>query len=219
MSNALYLQRGSASVFAIIGLSFFTVAFAGLSVWAFINYTDQKENVDAKVVRAVAAAEKTQADELEKKFAEREKEPFKSFAGPSDYGTLAFKYPKTWSVYVGSDGASSSGKGYEAYFNPGIVPSTDTDTSRYAVRVAILNTSYEEILGDFQARVEKGDLKSSPTKVNGQTGTRLDGSFSKDVRGAAVVYKIRDKTAIIRTDADTFKSDFEALIQTISFIE
>lgn len=218
MSNATYLQRGSASIFIIIGLSFFTVAFAGLSIWAFMNYTDQKDNVDAKIARAVATAEKTQADELENKFAQREKEPFKSFAGPSDFGTLGFKYPKTWSVYVANDG-SSSGKGYEAYLNPGIVPPVDQTTSRYAIRVAILNTPYEEVLDDFQARVEKGDLKSSPTKVNGQTGTRLDGNFSKDVRGAAVIYKIRDKTAIVRTDADTFKPDFETLIQTISFIE
>lgn len=218
MSNATYLQRGSASIFIIIGLSFFTVAFAGLSIWAFMNYTDQKDNVDAKIARAVATAEKIQGDELEEKFAQREKEPYKSFAGPSDFGTLGFKYPKTWSVYIASDGVSS-GKGYEAYLNPGTVPPVNQPTSRYAIRVAILNTTYEDILDDFQARVEKGDLKSSPTKVNGQTGTRLDGNFSKDVRGAAVIYKIRDKTAIIRTDADTFKPDFETLIQTISFIE
>ncbi len=183
-----------------------------------MNYVDQRDNVDAKVDRAVATAEKKQADELENKFAQREKEPYKSFAGPSDYGTLSFKYPKTWSVYVANDG-TSSGNGYEAYLNPGNVPPTNVATSRYAVRVAIVNTSYQDILDDFQSRVKKGDLTSSPTKVKNQTGTRLDGSFSKDVRGAAVIYKIRDKTAIIRTDADTFKPDFETLIKTIDFVE
>ncbi len=213
-------QRGGISglVIVIILLSIFTVAFAGLSVWAFINYMDQKNNVDSKITRAVATAEKEQADTLEKKFIEREKEPLKSFAGPSDYGTLGFKYPKTWGLYVANDGSASEG-GYQAFFSPASVPSVDSPTSRYAVRVAIVNDSYEDTLDDFQARVKKGDLVSSPTKANGQTGTRLDGAFSKDVRGAAVIYKIRDKTAIIRTDADTFKPDFELLIKTITFVQ
>ena len=55
------------------------------------------------------------------------------------------------------------------------------------------------------------------TPANGQSGTRLDGKFSDDIRGAAVIYKIRDKTAVIQTDADTFKADFDALIKTITF--
>lgn len=220
MSMSSYRQQGNhmALLFVTIGISVFTVIFAGLAVWAFMNYKDQKDNVDDKISQAVADAEKKQGDELEAKFTQREKEPLKSFAGPADYGTLEFKYPKTWDLYVANDG-SSTGDGYDAYLNPGSVPSITSKDSRYALRVSIVNTSYEEILGNFQARVQKGDLKSSPTKANGQTGTRLDGLFSKDVRGAAVVYKIRDKTAIIRSDADTFKPDFEKLIQTIKFVQ
>ena len=52
----------------------------------------------------------------------------------------------------------------------------------------------------------------------GNTGTRLDGNFSKNIRGAAVIYKVRDKTATVRTDAnETFKADFNKIIQTINF--
>ncbi|MES2876258.1 MAG: hypothetical protein V4678_02185 [Patescibacteria group bacterium] len=212
-------QRGaiSTSIVVIAGLSVFMVAFAGLSIWAYVNYMDQKNNVDSKVASAVADAEKKLGDSLENKFVEREKEPLQSFAGPSDFGTLGFKYPKTWSVYVANDGAKSGG--YEAFFSPGAVPSVSSDNSRYALHVAIVNDSYEEVLEEYDSLVKKGDLKTSPTKANGQNGTRLDGNFSKDIRGAAVVYKIRDKTAIIQTDADTFKPDFDALIQTISFEE
>jgi hypothetical protein len=65
--------------------------------------------------------------------------------------------------------------------------------------------------------VKKGDLRSSATSANGNNGTRLDGSFTKDIRGSAVIYKIRDKTLTIRTDADTFKPDFENIIKTINF--
>lgn len=219
MITAHTKERGAiaTSTVVIIGLSVFTVAFAGLSIWAFINYMDQKNNVDAKVSTAVTDAEKRLGDKLEADFIERDKQPLKSFTGPSDYGTLGFTYPKTWSVYVSNDG--NKGTGYEAFFNPGAVPSLSAGSSRYALRVAIVNDKYEDVLEDYADLVKKGDLKSSATKANGQDGTRLDGNFSKDIRGAVVVYKIRDKTAIIQTDADTFKADFEALIKTITFVQ
>ena len=163
-------------------------------------------------------AEKQQADKLEAAFVEREKVPNISFSGPSDFGTLSFKYPKTWSVYVDSDVSSSSG--YLAYFNPGQVPSTKSAKSRYALRVSIVNDDYDTVLRGFEARVKKGDLKSSTVKAaNGEAGTRLDGAFTTDIRGAAVIFKIRDKTVQIRTDANTFSQDFDTLIQTINFVQ
>ena len=219
MITSLHQERGAVatSTIVIAALAVFVVAFAGLSIWAYMNYMDQKNNVDAKVSTAVATAEKKLGDKLEADFIERDKQPLKSFAGPADYGTLGLKYPKTWSVYVSNDG--TKGTGYEAFFNPGAVPSLNADDSRYALHVAIVNDSYEEVLADYQSLVKKGDLKTSATKANGQNGTRLDGNFSKDIRGAAVIYKIRDKTAIIQTDADTFKPDFDALIQTITFVQ
>jgi hypothetical protein len=207
----------AASTVVISVVSVFAIAFAGLSIWAFINYMDQKKNVDAKVSTAVATAEKELGDKLEADFIERDKEPLRSFTGPSDYGTLGFKYPKTWSMYVSNDG--SKGKGYEAFLNPGAVPSLDSPESRYALRVAIINERYEDVIDDYSNLVEKGDLKTSAVKANGEDGTRLDGNFSKDLRGAAVVFKIRDKSAIIQTDADTFKKDFEALVKTITFVQ
>jgi hypothetical protein len=199
---------------ALITLSVGMVALGGLAAWAYVNYADQKSNVDARVDRAVAKAEKVQAEEDETKFAEREKEPNREFAGPSDYGRLSFMYPKTWSVYVDSDG--SKGGDYEAYLNPVTVPSVKSE-ARYALHITISEDSYEDVVSSYEGVVEKGDLKSSATSANGQNGTRLDGNFTKDIRGAAVIYKIRDKTAIIQTDADTFKPDFEKIIKTISF--
>lgn len=212
-------ERGAInpSTLTIIGLAVFTIVFAGMSVWAFINYMDQKNNVDAKVSTAVTEAEKKLGDKLEADFIERDKQPLKSFTGPSDYGTLGFKYPKTWSVYVSNDG--SKGTGYEAFFNPGAVPSVDAASSRYALRVAIVNEQYETVIDGYANLVEKGTLKSSTTKANGETGTRLEGNFTKDIRGSAVIFKIRDKSVIVQSDADTFKDDFNALVETITFVQ
>lgn len=211
-------HMSTGALVSIILLALFTVAFAGLSVWAFINYMDQKQNVDEKIGRAVATAEKEQADKLEAAFIEREKEPNSSFAGPSDYGTLTFKYPKTWNVYVENDGSSNAG--YLAYFSPGSVPPTKSAESRYALRATVVDEEYDSILKGFESRVEKGDLKSSTVKaVNGQTGTRLDGTFDNNLRGSAVIFKIRGQTAVVRTDANTFIKDFEKLIKTINFVQ
>lgn len=204
----------SGSMIAIILLVILVLAAGSFAIWAYVNYDDQKTNVDGKIKLAVAEAEKQQGEEDEKKFAEREKEPNRQFVGPDDYGRLTFMYPKTWSVYVARD--VSKGGSYEAYLNPITVPPI-ADTQQYSLRVLIEEEDYDKIVASYGKQVEKGELRSSTTTSNGHNGTRLDGSFTKDIRGSAVIYKIRDKTLTLRTDADTFKPDFENIIKTIDF--
>jgi hypothetical protein len=220
IENRRYLARGAVDgqLVALIGLVLLVVAMSGTAAWAFMNYQQQKTNVDSKIALAVAAAKKTQADSDEVKFAQREKEPNREFAGPNDYGHLTFKYPKTWSVYVASDMTTGGGK-YTAYLNPIVVPPITGSSSQqqYALRVTIEQTAYDVVLDSYKALIKKGDLSSQPITTNGHDGTRLDGKFTKDLRGAAVLFKIRDKTATIQTDADTFKPDFENIIKTIDF--
>ncbi|MEP6710724.1 MAG: hypothetical protein ABJA64_03310, partial [Candidatus Saccharibacteria bacterium] len=157
---------------------------------------------------------KDQADQDEKKFAEREKQPNRQFVGPEDYGRLTFDYPKTWSVYIAKD--VSKGGNYEAYLNPVTVP-FPTTTQQFSLRVTIEQNDYDTVVASYASMIKKGDLRSASTSANGENGTRIDGNFSKDIRGAAVIYKIRDKTLTLRTDADTFKPDFENIIKTIKF--
>lgn len=204
----------SGSLLAIIGLSLLTAVAGSLAIWAFLNYNEQKTNVDGKIDLAVAEAKKEQADEDEQKFAEREKEPNRQFVGPDDYGRLTFDYPKTWSVAVSRDG--SQGGNYEAYLNPITVPPI-SKTQQFGLRVTIEQTDYDEVVKSYEGLVEDGELRSSATSSMGHNGARLDGSFTKDIRGSAVIYKIRDKTVTLRTDADTFKPDFEKIIKTIDF--
>lgn len=199
---------------ATIGLSVLSIGSIAAAVWGIINYTEQKTNVDGKIDVAVITAQKNQADSDEIKFAERDKEPNREFVGPEDYGRLTFNYPKTWSVYINKD--VTEGGTFEAYLNPVSVPPVSI-SQQYALRVTIEEKSYEAVIAGYDSLVKKGDLSSSATSVDGNNGTRLDGSFSKDIRGSAVIYKIRDKTATLRTDADTFKPDFNALITTIKF--
>lgn len=216
MNTLRSYERGaiSGSLIAIILVSLAAVLLAGLSVYLFLQYNEQKTDVDGKVAVAEAEARREQQEADDLKFAQREKEPNREFVGPDDYGRLTFSYPKTWSVYVAKDAAQSST--YEAYLNPAVVPTIGAK-QQFALRVLIEDKNYDTVLASYDARVKKGSLKSSPTSSNGVDGTRFDGIFDENRRGAVVIYKLRDKVISVFTDADTFKSDFEELIKTIKF--
>ena len=211
-------EKGAANTWLIVGVIFIvtTVGFGVAFAWALMNYFDQKDNVDTKVSSAVTAAVKKQADADAATSEAEAKKPNRQFAGPEDFGALSFDYPKTWSTYVAND--ASSGGTYQAYLNPVSVPQVGSSSAtQYALRVTIETKDYDTALGSFTALVKKGDLKSSTVKINGVDSTRLDGSFTKDIRGSAVIIKIRDKTVTIRSDAETFRADFDAVVASIKF--
>jgi len=199
---------------ATISLVVLAVGLGALAVISYINYNEQKTDVDGKISDAVALAKKEQADADEAKFADREKEPNREFIGPDDYGRVSFNYPKTWSLFVSKD--ASSGGDYESYFNP-ISVSNIGEAQQFALRVVIEQEDYDTTLSGFDSLVKKGDLRSSSVVLANATGARLDGAFSEDIHGSMVIFKIRDKILTIRTDAEVFKSDFDKLVSTIKF--
>ena len=209
-------ERGRihASTVIVIVLTVLLAGAGSFGIWAYLQYQEAKTDIDGKIELAANNARKEQVEADEAKFIEREKEPNRQFVGPSDYGRVTFQYPKTWSVYEARDAAS--GGNYEAYLNPIIVPQLSS-SRQVALRVTIVDQGYDAVLRQYQTIVKRGDLKSTGITVGEYSGTRLDGSFSKDIRGAAVIFKIRDKTLTIRTDANTFIKDFDALVKTIEF--
>lgn len=190
-------------------LALLSAGLGGFGVWAFANYQDQKNNTDAKIASAVTDAKAEQAETLEKQFVEREKQPYTKFNGPDDLGHVTFDYPKTWSVYIAKDGSGASD--YEAYMHPVNVPTVSAQQP-YATRVVISGRDYEATLKGYEALVKKGDLKSSPVTVNGFTGIRLDGTFTKQRQGSSVIFKVRDKTLTVSSDASAFRSDFDTVV-------
>lgn len=204
-----------------IGLIVLVLGFGSLAIWAYMNYNEAKTDLEGKTALAKAEAKKEQADEDEQKFAEREKEPRREFSSPDEYGRLSFTYPKTWSVYVDKDPTASGAttREYVAYLHPVVVPPVGVRDQRFAVRVSILNENYDTYLKKYDRFLKDGKLKSTTINVDGDNAVRLDGNFSDTIRGSAIIFKIRDKTAIVQTDADTFKHDYNALIKTITFIK
>lgn len=209
-------RRSSGKKWVILTFVFIftTLAAGGVAVWAYLNYMDQKNHVDSITDQAVAVAVKEAEDKAAAEFLEKEKQPNRQFVGPVDYGRLSFDYPKTWNVYVAKD--ANSGGTFEAYFSAEPVPPISA-IEKYALRVTIEERDYDKVIDSYRTLVSRGDLKSSSVKADEQNGTRLDGAFTKDIHGSAVIFKIRDKTVTIRTDAETLKPDFDALIKTITF--
>ena len=188
-----------------------------LAIWAYMQYSHEKNNVDSKVAIEVAKGKGEQAEIDQKKFSEEAKNPRIEFVGPSEYGRVSFMYPKTWSVYIENDGSNRGD--YKAYLNPVAVPSASNKASRFALRLEIINKNLDTVLNDYQSRLKKGELTSSSTEFNGISATRIDGTFEKELRGSVVLMKVRDKPIRFSTDADTFKPDFQTILGTVKIAE
>lgn len=203
-------QQGLVHPFVVtsVVLSVLVVTLGGLSIWAFVNYQDQKNNVDTKIEAAVAAAKQEQSEEDDKLFAEREKQPARQLVGPDDLGRVSFDYPKTWSVYIEKDGSEGE---YDVYLHPGAVLALANDQPS-ALHASILKQDYDTVVKKYREAVTKGELKATPVNIQGQTGTRLDGTFSKERQGSMVLMKLRDKTIVVATENKDFVNDFNTIV-------
>ncbi len=189
-------------------LAVLVIGLGGFSVWSFVNYMDQKDNVDVKIAAEVATAKKQQQDDDAKAFAEQEKQPTRQFAGPADLGSVTLAFPKTWSLLIESDG--TNGSNYEALFQPDAVINPNIRRIAYALRVSVLEDKYEDVLRAYQERIDK--LTATSITLNGQAGVRLDGMLNETIRGSIVIFKVRDKTLKLTTESPTFVSDFNDII-------
>lgn len=214
---------GLVKTIVIIVVSLIAVTFIGLFIWMFAQYNEVKSDVEEQISMAVAEAKDEQYGKDQEEFAKNEKNPYKPFAGPVDYGQLTFLYPKTWSVYIGND--ASNGGVFEAYFNPNEVNAVSKDTIN-ALRVTIRNKSFDDVTAEYQKEVNKKDSNLTVEAVTigdvekgiEVTANRYTGTIpNTDLSGIIVIFKIRDKTAILQTDSVLFEDDFDALLKTIVF--
>lgn len=213
---AKYSSRPSIGfIIALVLVSLLAATFIGLFVWMFVQWDDIKTDVGGKINAAVATAVEQNTSKLEAKFAEKEKYPYTHFSGPFDYGELSFEYPKTWNVYEAS--AASNKDDYHAYLNPGKVPTINQDHP-YALRVAILNQLSETVVADYAKAVQDGELKLTVQPVNGENANIYTGTLDDGHIGIMAVFRIRDKTVVLRTDSEkVFGGEFYKLLKTVKY--
>jgi len=212
-------ERGSVNGWMVgtIGCLILFLVAGSLAIWAYMQYSREKSSVDSKVAIEVAEGRRKQAEYDQGQCLEQAKSQRIEFVGPTEYGRVSFLYPKIWSVYIANDGSDRGD--YKAYLHPVSVPSTTNKSSRFALRLEIINKNMDTVLNDYQSRLKKGELTSSSTEFNGISATRIDGTFEKELRGSVVLMKVRDKTIRFSTDADTFKPDFQTILSTVKISE
>lgn len=209
-------ERGSLAAAVGTGvLVILLVAAGAFGVWAFMGRQDYKNNTDQISAKAVAAALEKQKTELEAEFAEREKQPYETYQGPVEYGSLKLSYPKTWEAFVNTTGNAP----IDGYIHPGYVPGTDAKTA-FALRFQVLDSDYAAQLKSFDGQVKLGTVKVSPFRADAVPtilGSRIDGEVISKRSGIMVLIPIRDKTLKIWTEADQYKPDFETMLKSLSF--
>jgi hypothetical protein len=195
------------------------IGVAVFAYWAYSGRQDYKDNVDAKVATAVASAKQEEGKLKDAQFAEAEKNPLKTYVGPSAYGSVTVQYPKTWSAYVAD--TDDTTPFVDGYFQPNVVPDISAQSSSFALRIQVVQNSYDSVLQTFQAQLKQGKVTVQPyalPKLPKTVGSRLSGAIAQDKQGDMVLLPLRDKTLKIWTESASFKSDFDNIIlKNLSF--
>lgn len=203
-------QRGEINILLIplILVTLLFIAVGGFAYWAYNGRQHFKNDVDTIVTDNVNAnTQKVQAADAAK-YAEAAKNPFATYVGPEAYGAVHVVYPKTWSAYVDTSNQSNPVNGY---FYPAVVPSINDPESSFALRVQVVPTSYDSVVGQFKGQLQQGTVTVTPyalPKVPDTVGVRIDGQITPTKRGSMIVLPVRDKTLKIWTEASPFTADF-----------
>lgn len=214
-------QKGSlnALLIPLIAVSLLLVAAGGFAFWAFSGRQDYKNNVDTKVTAAVTAAVQKEDAKKDAQFAEKEKNPFKTYSGPSAFGSLQVMFPKTWSAYVNEN--PNGGSSVDGYFNPGFVPDLQAQSSAFALRIRVVNLSYSAVMQQFSPLIAGKTATASPyalPKVPSVIGTRLDGQLVPNKQESMVVLPLRANTLEIWTESPQFVPDLNNnILPNLSF--
>lgn len=215
-------QRGAINVLLtpLILLVVLFLGSAGFGIWAFTSRADYKNNSDQKAVAAAnKAIEDTKAADAAK-FAEEAKKPYDTYIGPAPFGNVTINFPKTWSAYITETERGSTP--ISAYFNPKFVPSITDQDKTFALRVELIQSTYESVLDQFKGKLEQGQVTITPytlAKVPSVVGSHIEGQITVKKQGTMIVMPLRNMTLKIWTESNDFKGDLDThILPNLSFI-
>jgi len=215
-------QRGAINLLLIpfIMLLIFFLGAAGFGFWAFSQRNHYKDHSDQEVSAAVNEAIKTQKTTDAADAAEQAKKPYDTYIGPSAFGNITINYPKTWSSYVVE--SERGGNPVSGYFQPGFVPSVTDPENTFALRVELVQTSYDTVLTQFKSSLTVGKVTIAPytlPKVPSIVGSRVEGQITPTKQGTMVILPLRNMTLKIWTESNDFKADLDtAILPNFSFV-
>ncbi|MBR3368182.1 hypothetical protein IKG45_00075 [Candidatus Saccharibacteria bacterium] len=205
----------------LIGLlAVIAIIFIILFVWKYLEWANLNSKYENTVATTVAKRELEIKDKYATELEEVEKNPPLEFAGPEDYGDLHFEYPRTWSFYIVND-ASDSQSDYEAYMHPRSIGPI-TDATIFALKINIKKQNYEDAIVPYNNSVQSGVLTHNviPINTNKNYADVYEGTLENGKEIKVALFKIRDKTVILRTDATRlFVNDFNKVLSSVTFKE
>ncbi len=187
----------------------------GLSIFSYNTYLsrqDYKNNVDSKIAAAVLVAKNQQQTVDNVSYQNQIKYPLANYTGPSDYGSISVNYPKTWSAYVDT---TSNNYLVDGYFNPNYVPSINSQSMPFSLRVQIVNQTYSSTMNNFSSLQQNGLIKVSAyslPKVPQVVGVMITGQIVNNLDGTMVVLPLRNETLEIWTIGQNYINDFNSII-------
>ncbi len=207
-------QRGAidAWLIAFVATLLITLIALGFGIWAFSGRQEYKNKVDEKIAIAVVDAETANSLKKDAEFAEKEKNPLRTYTGPATYGSLSISYPKTWSAYV--DETAKSNLPLSGVLNPSFVPGLQSNLP-VALRFTVSSSNYSSVVKTFDSLVKAGKIKVTPykaDKVPNVIGVRLDGEILTGKQGSMIIVPLRDKTLQVWTESPQFVPDFNTII-------
>ena len=208
-------QRGALNILLIpfIMVCLFLVGVSSFGIWAYGQRQDYKNNADKKAAVVADKAVKAAQDADKVTYAELIKQPFDTYIGPAAYGNVTVKYPRTWSGYV-QEGASSS-EPVNAYFHPNVVPNVNDQNNAFALRVEVVQRSYDAVLSDYTSQIKDGKVTVAPyhlDKVPSVVGSRVEGQITSTKQGTMIILPLRNMTLKVSTESNTFKPDLDTSI-------
>ena len=101
------------------------------------------------------------------------------------------------------------------------MPSIDGTSASFALRLNVVNKSYEQELKSYDSLVKAGKVKVTAfraAKVPQALGVRIDGQIESKKTGSRILLPLRDKTIEIWTESDQYKADFDTyVVPSISY--
>jgi hypothetical protein len=216
-------ERGAMNILLLplIIVLVFLVGALGFGFWAFAGRSDYKNNSDQKVSAAVQEAIGTQKALDAKQAAQDAKKPYDTFIGSAAYGNVTINYPRTWSGYVVQNDRNTS-KPISGYFQPSIVPDVNSSQSTYALRVELVQQSYDNVISSFASSLKEGKVTLEPyklTKVPSVVGSRIEGQINSTKQGVMIALPLRNMTLKVWTESNDFKADLDtAILPNMSFV-
>lgn len=209
-----HTQDGSAAlVVVLVVLAVLLMGAVGFGYWAFSERQDYKTNSDQKVAAAVERAKQETSILKDKQFAEESKSPLRTYVGPSAFGSIIVKYPKTWSAYVSSH--TDTAPYVDGYFAKGTVPDANAENSVFSLRVRVSGENYADIMSQYASLVEDGTTTVKAyklPKVPNVVGSKVTGMLLNNKQGTLIVLPLRANALEVWTESDASLADFNKYI-------